>query len=215
MEDLYYCEYCNKQYTNKISLSNHRRCCKNNPNRQDSAFIKYNKEIKNTGHKPWNYGLTKATDSRLATLGIASTPEKELARKNKISQTAKNNPACGGKRQGSGRGKKGWYKGYFCDSTYELVYIIYNLDHNIEFNRFTNFYEYEYAGKIHKYYPDFILADNSLVEIKGYYTDQVQAKLNSVKDRPIKLLMEADLKFAFDYVKENYEYKNLEDLYEK
>lgn len=53
----------------------------------------------------------------------------------------------GGKREGSGRGKRGWYKGYYCDSSWELAWVIYNLDHGNQFKRNTNiYYEYEYGG---------------------------------------------------------------------
>lgn len=126
------------------------------------------------------------------------------------------NPNSGGLRHGSGRGHKGWYKGFFCDSTYELVYIIYNLDHNIEFSRCPESinYQYSFNGKLHKYYPDFILPDGSLVEIKGYSSSLVDAKINSVNDRKITVLYENDLQYAFSYVKENYKVINIQDLYE-
>lgn len=42
----YNCKYCGKICKNKISLSNHERLCKENPNRQLSPFIKYNKSNK-------------------------------------------------------------------------------------------------------------------------------------------------------------------------
>ena len=146
--------------------------------------------------------------------GTGKTEEIEQTRRKRISKSMKRNPIAGGLRQGSGRGKKGWYKSFYCDSTYELVYVIYNLDHNISFKRCKRIYEYEYQGEKHKYYPDFELEDGSLIEIKGYVNGQVYAKLNSVKDRPIKMLTIKDLKYAFDYVKENYTYDKLEDLYE-
>ena len=111
-------------------------------------------------------------------------------------------------------GKHGKYKGYRCDSTYELAYIIYNLDHNIYFERNIVSYPYELDGKQHLYYPDFRLADGSLVEIKGQVTKTVYIKLDAVKDVPIKLLAKDDLKYAFDYVKDTYKCKRLEDLYE-
>jgi len=41
------------------------------------------------------------------------------------------NSGKGGKRIGSGRGKSGWYKGYWCDSSWELAYVIYNIDHDV------------------------------------------------------------------------------------
>ena len=111
-------------------------------------------------------------------------------------------------------GKHGTYKGYRCDSTYELAYIIYNLDHNIYFERNFIGYPYELDGKIHLYYPDFRLADGSLVEIKGQVSEIVYIKLKAIKDVPIKLLVKDDLKYAFDYVKDTYRCKHLEDLYE-
>ena len=125
----------------------------------------------------------------------------------------KKNPKAGGLRKGSGIGKHGWYNGFYCDSTYELVYVIYNLDNNIIFKRSNLEYEYFYRNENHKYYPDFELADGSLVEIKGYYTGQVKAKLNSVHDRKIVLLLKDDLKYAFEYVEQHYTYQKLEDLY--
>ena len=98
-----------------------------------------------------------------------------------------------------------------------MLNIIYNLDHGIKFERCPRslFYEYNYKEKNKKYYPDFILPDNSLVEIKGYKTEQDSFKWSSVQDRKLIILMEKDLKYAFDYVKENYSYEKLEDLYEK
>lgn len=122
----------------------------------------------------------------------------------------------GGLRHGSGRGKKGWYKGYFCDSTYELAYVIYNIDNNVDFKRSEVVIPYSYKNKNHNYHPDF---ENSstLIEVKGYHTDQVDAKIKATEDAGYKLQMlyKDDLKYVFDYVKTNYDYKNIEDLYEK
>ena len=74
---------------------------------------------------------------------------------------------------------------------------------------------YEYNGEKHRYYPDFELDDGTIIEIKGYANEQTKAKINSVIDRPIKVLFKQDLKYAFDYVKDNYVYDKLEDLFEK
>lgn len=224
--EVHHCKYCNKECHSRNSLINHERLCKSNPNRVLCGMCakSYTK-----GKTPWNKGLTKDTDLRMAQVsksvkrtqskitdyiaGQASTPDKEIERRRKISEYAKSRNF-GGLTPKSGRGKKGWYKGYFCDSTYELVYVIYNIDHSIPFKRCDRFYTYEVDGKIHKYYPDFELNDNSLIEIKGYHTPLVDIKLQSVTDRPIKVLFEKDLKYAFDWVKENYNYKYLYDLYE-
>ncbi len=121
----------------------------------------------------------------------------------------------GGLRHGSGRGKKGWYKGYFCDSTYELVYVIFNIDNSVDFKRSKIVIPYSYKNKNHNYHPDF---ENSstLIEVKGYHTDQVDAKIKATEAAGynLQMLYKDDLKYAFDYVKNNYEYENIEDLYE-
>lgn len=88
----------------------------------------------------------------------------------------------GGYRKGSGRGKSGRYKGIWCDSSYELAWVMYHLDHNIPFKRNKMSFQYEYENETHSYYPDFLLLEeNKLVEIKGFYTEQIYAKLKSVK----------------------------------
>jgi hypothetical protein len=114
--------------------------------------------------------------------------------------------ASGGYREGSGRSKSGHYKGIYCGSTYELCWVIYNLDHNIPFSRFpgtlTN-------GKI-KYIPDFLQEENVIVEIKGYeQKDKVQAKIRLAEEKgyKVKILYKNDLKVCFDYVMLRYKTK--------
>lgn len=48
------CQYCGKICMGKNSLINHERFCKNNPNRAESPFVKYNKEKDHA----WNKGLS-------------------------------------------------------------------------------------------------------------------------------------------------------------
>lgn len=72
--------------------------------------------------------------------------------------------------------KKGMYKGYWCDSSWELAYVIYNLEHNIKFKRNNKKFPYFYKGKIKNFIPDFIVND-SYVEIKGYFGPEANAKI--------------------------------------
>ena len=204
---MYICKFCNTHNSpNKSGLTRHEKHCHSNPNRIPQK-------------DPWNKGLglvealelgiiTKDTyDSILLgnirggkkSTGIGSTLEKEIERKRKISDQAKLKN--GGYRQGSGRGKKGWYKGFFCDSSYELAYLIYCLDHNIDIKRNTEQRKYEYQGTIKNYIPDFIV-QGEFVEIKGYKSDQWEAKLKSNPD--IKILYGKDLKEVFEYVNKIY-----------
>lgn len=195
----YKCKFCDHLSNTRAGLHQHQNKCLYNPDNIDKLAA-------------WEAKLaTSNTVKRHG--GILLDAEAEQRRREHISQTMKQNPKAGGRRQGSGRGKKGWYKGFFCDSTYELVYVIYNLDHNIEFKRCNRVYTYEYQGETHKYYPDFELPDGSIVETKGYHSEIVDVKTASVTDRPIKVLFEKDLQYAFDWVKQNYTYSQLSDLY--
>ena len=111
--------------------------------------------------------------------------------------------SCGGLRRGSGRGKHGWYKGYYCDSSWELAWVIYSLDHNIKFVRNTQGFEYIFDRKIHKYYPDFLLSDNTYIEIKGYQTEQWKAKYQQVQI-PLIVLSRTEMQPIFNYVQTKY-----------
>lgn len=114
-------------------------------------------------------------------------------------------PEIGGKRHGSGRGKKGWYKGYYCDSSWELAWVIYQLDHNVKFERYTKWFLYKFNGEQRKYFPDFLMEDGSFVEIKGYDSLEWQAKLKSFpKELKIKVYYKDDMKTIFDYVVATY-----------
>jgi len=119
----------------------------------------------------------------------------------------------GGNRSTSGSSKKGYYKGIFCSSTWELAWVIYNLDHNISFSRNTKGFEYSFNGISHQYYPDFILQDKTYVEIKGYKSPQWQAKLSQFP-HPIQAIYQVEIQPFIDYVRNTYKVKNLTDLYD-
>jgi hypothetical protein len=129
--------------------------------------------------------------------------------KQKLSKIAKDRKF-GGYVQGSGRGKKGWYKGFFCDSSWELAYIIHCLDHNIEIKRNTEKRQYIWEGVVKNYIPDFIV-QGTVTEVKGYKTEQWLAKLEANPD--VKVLYETDLIPVLDYVKDKYG-KDFISLYE-
>jgi hypothetical protein len=92
----------------------------------------------------------------------------------------------GGYREKGGRGKQGWYKNYYCNSSWELAWVIYQLEHNTNFKRNKEGFKYQFEGKEYKFYPDFIIDDNQYVEIKGYMGKKNEAKINSF---PHKLIV--------------------------
>lgn len=122
--------------------------------------------------------------------------------------------AGGGYREHSGRSKSGYYKGTYCGSTYELCWVIYNIDNNIAFQRFPGYI----ANKNIKYYPDFLLNEKQIIEIKGYENkDKVQAKCDLAKEKgyDIKVLYKNDLKLYFEYVKSKYGTDKFHTLYDE
>lgn len=119
----------------------------------------------------------------------------------------------GGYRKGSCKSHGGYYKGIWCDSTYELVWVIYNLDHNIPFERNDVGFPYKTPdGKDHLYYPDFI-QNNEYIETKNYLKENDQYKFASFPHK-LTILFGKDLKPQFDYVYSKYG-KDLKSLYTK
>jgi hypothetical protein len=170
------------------------------------------------GKAAWNRGLTweemyhgevlqrqqasRARRIASAQRALAESEQLELLRREKLSQVARRR-GLGGYERGSGRGKKGWYRDYWCDSSYELVFVAWALDHEVPFQRNLEFFPYEYLGKVMRWTPDFVLADGTYIEIKGYLTDQSRAKFEYFY-RPLRVFTQADLRPMFEYVWQTY-----------
>jgi hypothetical protein len=118
----------------------------------------------------------------------------------------------GGVRAGSGRAIPGWYKGIYCGSTYELAWVIYNLDHAVPFIRFPG----EIRTATVCYVPDFLIG-NRIIEIKGYAGDPMRLELKRqaavAAGYEHVTLFKKDLKECFEWVKEHYD-KPLHLLYD-
>lgn len=174
------CNFCGKECKNNNSLRNHERLCKLNENRQQSSLVQFRKD----NPTPWNAGLTKELDQRIATKA-KNESSRRLGKPNPISDDARaklRNLAkernLGGYNPTGGRGKKGWYCGYWCDSSWELAWVIYQLDHGLVFVKNTVRFQYTYDNKLRNYIPDFFIpATNTYVEIKGYRSAQFDAKV--------------------------------------
>ena len=166
------------------------------------------------GKSSWNKGLTKLDYSQEHIKSIneaAKKPSHFLGKKHtpeaieKIKKASVNN---GGYRKGSGRGKKGFYRGIWCDSSWELAFVIYNLDHNIPFEKNHKKFSYVYLQQEKKYIPDFKMNDNQYIEIKGFVTDEVMAKIKYFphkinlidKDKIEPYIKYAEEKYGKDYI---------------
>jgi hypothetical protein len=120
---------------------------------------------------------------------------------------------CGGYREKGGRGKQGRYKGYYCHSSWELAWVIYNIDHNIGFKRNTEGFPYDFNGRTYKFFPDFIIeSTKEYVEIKGYLDDKNKAKMLFFP-HALNLIDKDSIKTYIDYAIEKYGY-NFISVYE-
>lgn len=189
------CKFCGREGKSEKSNWIHQARCDNNPAR----FLQtpWNKD-KTGVQVAWNKGM----------VGLPGTPH-TAETKQRLSEVAKER-SFGGYVQGSGRGKKGWYKGFFCDSSWELAYVVYCLDHNIGIVRNTAKRQYSWQGIIKNYIPDFIV-HGVVTEIKGYKTEQWLAKLDANPD--VSVMYEKDLSPILEYVKTKYG-KDFTSLYE-
>jgi hypothetical protein len=201
---------------------------KNNPSRRGQNPFAGREHPRGMAGKPaWNRGKTwgamyspevvesqrrgASTRIKAVTLALANSPEREMARRAKLSIVARAR-GLGGYERGSGRGRKGWYRGFWCDSTYELAFVVWALDHEIPFVRNLEFFPYEYEGRVLQWTPDFLLADGTYIEIKGYLTDQARATFEYFL-RPLTIFTRTELSRIFDYVYQRYG-RNLVALYE-
>jgi hypothetical protein len=170
------CKFCGKEFQNPMSIGGHVAWCKKNPDGK-KPFINLSKEKRIEINKKINSD-PKISEKRNKTFkdnkekglhqnytGKSKDPNINKITSEKLSKIAKDRNL-GGYVKGSGRGKNGWYKGFWCDSSWELAWVIYNLDHGINFKRNSTGFEYSYEGNIRKYYPDFII-DGFYYEIKG------------------------------------------------
>ncbi len=140
--------------------------------------------------------------------GKGSTELKEIVRKRRISIKAK--LKCGGYRKGSGIGKSGWCREFWCDSSYELAFVLYCTDNKINIVRNKQGFEYRYQNKTCKYYPDFIL-DSKYIEIKGYLDDKNRVKIDQFQG-DLKVITHPEINFYLEYAKSTYGV-NFIDLY--
>lgn len=230
------CNYgCNKE--GKFQFKNGKSCCSFNANacpakRNRDSVRKLGiplpaatlEKARNSrlGIPSWSSGKTKDTNERLATKA-AKVRERYLSgelvhipiphtkeTKQRLSVIAKSRNF-GGYVKGSGRGKKGWYKDIFCDSSWELAYVLWCHDRSKSIKRCTEKFPYEWEGSTRYYHPDFVV-DGTVVEIKGYYTNQFKAKIEQTPI-PILVIGKAEMVPILEYIVDKYG-KNFVQLYE-
>lgn len=111
----------------------------------------------------------------------------------------------GGFRPGSVRSRWGYYKDIYCASTYELVYLIYSLEHNIPIKRNKDYFNYEINNVSKRYLPDFKI-NETYIEIKNFPRKEVDIKAEAVikQGKEIKVLYYKDLEEMMNYIDSKY-----------
>lgn len=144
--------------------------------------------------------------------GKCKDPKKEAARKQKISVALKGNTNwMHNKTRGKYIFKKGIYKGLQCDSSWELAFAVYHIEHEKHIERYKGYYEYVIDGEIHRYIPDFI-TDDGIFEIKGR---KDKKSLEKEKQFPeITIIDKNSITKYLDYVIEKYGKEFYDVLYE-
>ena len=211
-----HCDLCG-QLISVSNMSKHLRRHKLHP----ETFIKENKVYKprigfnNKGRKAWNKGLTKETDERVLKGGQTyhmnhlkglhdyshnkhSEETKEKIRKQKLELCAK---------QGTnlcGKGLRGYYKGYYCQSSWELAYVVYSLEHNVKFVRNKKGFTYKLDGLQRTYFPDFYIpSTDTYIEIKGYYDSKTKEKEKQFNGKLV-IYKKEEMKPILNYVISKY-----------
>lgn len=167
------CQHCNKKCKNKNSHTNHQRLCPENPNRVYKNGM--------VGKIPWNKGLVKENDIRVAAYansltGRQSTSVWTTEMRKTQSDIAKSNGS-GGYRPNAGHSQKFKVTDSFgnevtLQSSYELL-CSEILDHlQIKWIRPKSL---KYDGK--RYFPDFYLPEHDLyLDPKNEYLAKQDAK---------------------------------------
>lgn len=221
-DNLYRCE-CGKEFNNAQSLNAHLSHCKfhcecvgkefkqrkHELNHTMSGWDKFSKDdINKINIKIKNTLLEKYSSGELIPYWNNSIDKTESRIKlsNSISKLRDEGKTyC--------RGCMGYYNGIHCDSSWELAFLIYCLEHNISIKRCNIRFKYDYNNEQHIYTPDFIINENILIEIKGFKDKRWEEKKKCCLENNIKIIEKEDILPYINYVKNKYG-KNFTKLYE-
>lgn len=207
------CQYCGK-LCKLYGLKNHEKYCKENPNR--IQIKRKMSEYKNGTYVPWNKGLTKDTDERVAKnaksisdsyssgkskswcKGLTKETDDRLAKlSKKVSDTI--NTKVENDTWHSSLGKVYHYdcNGYSMHGSWELALAEYLNSKNIKWIRPKDKFKYYFKDAWHWYHPDIYIIDYDIyIEVKGCITEKDFAKWEQFP-RDKKL----DIYFGDDFAK--------------
>lgn len=233
IERILVCEYCGNEYSLMLSDSalakgKYRKTCsdkcakcltaskstKDRNKKISESINKFNAEHKKIKKYICDYcgkEFTRQGDRKSKTYCSYSCMLN--GRSKKLSIAAKNNKLGGLNPDTTHKNyKRGYYKGIWCDSSWELAFVVYCIDHNIPIKRNYEYKEYIFEDKLYKFYPDFIVNNCDIIEIKGFITPKNKAKIEQIHD--VVFIYKKEIQPYIDYVVNKYGVDYYNTLYE-
>ena len=195
------CQHCGKECKNLNSLRQHEIRCKSNPNKITviSNFINYNNYRKkhnisgtNQFIKARQLGLqdpivTQETRNKISVANKAwqatywANDENRKRASQRMKDVVKKYPESYSAANVNGRTPVIDYKGIKLNGSWEVLVAKLLDEYNIQWNRPTNPFKYEWNNSTHYYYPDFYLPEyDKYIEVKGYERERDKCKYKVV-----------------------------------
>lgn len=97
---------------------------------------------------------------------------------------------------------RGWYKNIWVDSSWELAFVMWNLDHGKEIVRNTQNFPYPFRRSIKYYRSDFVV-EGHYYEIKGVMDHRSKRKIDSFP-YPITIIGKKEIQPYLQYAESKY-----------
>lgn len=189
------CENCKSVFRVRKDLQAHRRstsCCKKYSSYKKSCYEQ--RVLSNKKECLCKFCGKKSTTKSGNTLHekyCEMNPEKSICIGHKVSDETKKKLSANANRdpkKGAGRGIKGYYKGLYCMSTWELAWVVYQLEHGKKVEQCKERFPYNMNGELHYYTPDFKIGD-TYYEIKNWHRPDTDFKISQFpKDKTLVLI---------------------------
>lgn len=176
----------------------------------ESALINFKKTKRNKGVFK-EYINTCNYCSKIFSTTYKNKNNKNCSKKCKDSWHSLNNF-----RQNKTLGKCGYYKGIYCGSSWELAFLVYNLDLRKDIKRCDLKFRYKIGEKEHFYFPDFLM-NEKIYEVKGRESEDVALKTKAVIDDgyEIEIVRKKEIMPIINLLKKKYNVKDIVELYDK
>ena len=163
----------------------------------------------------WNKGLTKETSKLVAKIaktlhdGYKSKRIKPSFLGRYLTKEHKDKIIATYIQNRTNNKYRGTYKEIYFQYSFELAWIVWNLEHGIKIFRCEETFQYwdSELQKERTYYPDFVLEDGTIVEIKGRIISSTldkQKAMIEVYHKKYLLLTQDKIQYCIDYCKEKY-----------